>query len=59
MVKDRSGELVEALAEAIGRNNPEALAQAAHNLKGSAGHVGASALRELAGQMEELGGADS
>jgi CheY-like chemotaxis protein len=53
--EDRSSELVEALAEAIARNDPEDLAQAAHDLKGSAGHVGASALCELAARMEELG----
>ena len=53
--ENRSSELVEALAEAIARNDPEDLAQAAHELKGSAGHVGASALCELAGRMEDLG----
>jgi two-component system, sensor histidine kinase and response regulator len=53
--EDRSSELVEVLAEAIGSGSPETLAQAARDLKGTAGHIGAGPLYELARQMEELG----
>jgi HPt (histidine-containing phosphotransfer) domain-containing protein len=44
-----------AMRRALAAGDPEALADAAHALCGSCGTVGATPLRELAGQLEALG----
>ena len=48
-------ELIEALRAAIASKDAEALAAAAHALRSSSGNVGATAVAERAGRLEELG----
>ena len=43
---------LQAIEAAVAARDPQALATAAHALKGSAGNVGATALHTLAGTME-------
>ena len=51
----RGGETVDAIATAVGAGDAAAAARAAHSLKGSAATVGAAAVAEIAGSIEELG----
>jgi HPt (histidine-containing phosphotransfer) domain-containing protein len=50
-----SVEYLDAVRHALADNNPEALFQAAHGLKGAAANIGATRVTEIAGQLEALG----
>jgi two-component system sensor histidine kinase/response regulator len=50
-----SVEYLAAVRRALADNNPEALFQAAHGLKGAAANIGATHVTEIAGQLEALG----